>query len=137
MYEDMVDESLVCEGSNVRLIFNGKEEFYAEEISADVEQDEQTFKVLGSKNEYTRGGTEKGSFSLTKLKTDSSLLKLGFDKFEMIYEIGNASQAGYERVRLKNCKLKKLPLINAKGGELLKDEVEGSFSGWEPLDLLD
>lgn len=134
--DDYIEEASFLNGSNVRIIIDGEEEMYAEEIKADYEQDEQSVKLLGCEDEISRGGTKKGSFSLTKFKVNSNILKLGFRTFEIIYELRNAETFGYERVRLKNCRLKKIPVINSKAGEDVKEELEGAFRGYELLDAL-
>ena len=89
-----------------------------------------------TQNEISRVGTTKGSFSLNGYKTNSRFAKLGFRSFEIIYKLSNPETLGYESIRLKNCRLKKLPLINSKAGEIVKIEVEGSFRGYDLLNEL-
>ncbi|MFG0964555.1 phage tail tube protein [Clostridioides difficile] len=134
--DDYIEEASFLNGSDVVILIDGVEELYMEEIKADFEQDEQSIKLLGCQNEISRVGTTKGSFSLNGYKTNSRFAKLGFRSFEIIYKLSNPETLVYESIRLKNCRLKKLPLINSKAGEIVKIEVEGSFRGYDLLNEL-
>ncbi|HBF3087254.1 TPA: phage tail tube protein [Clostridioides difficile] len=134
--DDNIEESNFLSGSNVRIFIDGEEEMYAEEIKADYEQNEQNFNLLGCDEEISRVGTKKGTFSLNKFKVNSKILKLGFNSFEIIYELTNPQTLGYESIRLKNCRLKKIPVISGKAGENIKEEVEGTFRGYDLLNEL-
>ncbi|HEK8703328.1 TPA: hypothetical protein STU26_001873 [Clostridioides difficile] len=134
--DDYIEEASFLNGSDVVILIDGVEELYMEEIKADFEQDEQSIKLLGCQNEISRVGTTKGSFSLSGYKVSSKFAKLGFKSFEIIYKLTNPQTLGYESIRLKNCRLKKIPLINSKAGEDVKIELEGSFRGYDLLNEL-
>lgn len=135
--EENLDPTRVMEGSNAKIYVDGKPETYAQEFTADVEDDEKTFNVIGSEWEHVKSSTKKGSFSLKGLKTTSKWLKIGFKRFELLTELNDPEAFGYERIRYKNCKVKKLQLANIKAGETIEEEVEGSFSGYELLDAIE
>ncbi|MFB5870469.1 phage tail tube protein [Clostridioides difficile] len=134
--DDYIEEAGFLNGSDVTVYIDGEEELYIEEIKADFEQDEQSIKLLGCESEVSIGGTTKGSFSLNGFKTNSKFLELRFKTFEIVYNVRNSETLGYESVRLKKCRLKKIPLINGKAGGIIKEELEGTFSGYELLNKL-
>ena len=132
--DEYVQDDRVLGGNVCKLIIDGHEEKYAEEFEWSVENDKKGFSVIGSEWEYEKDSIKKGTFKCSIYKTDSSLIKTGFKPFEII-TVQNADKYGAEKIRLKNCKLKKLG-NSVKAGDLIKEEWEGSFSGIEALSLI-
>ncbi len=135
--EENLDPTVFLDSSDAQILISGVKETGIEEFTAEVEDDEQTFKVIGSDWEYVKSSTKKGSFSIKGFKATSAWLKRGFARFEILSEISNPDAVGFERVRYKNCKVKKLQLANIKAGEMINEEIEGSFSGYELLDAIE
>ncbi|HEK8758961.1 TPA: hypothetical protein STU61_000669 [Clostridioides difficile] len=135
--ENIIDAANVVDGSNARIIIDGEEEGYGTEFTAEVENDKKTFRVIGCKWELNKASTQKGTFSLTVLKTTSKWIKKGFNKFEIITEIENPGLVGYERIRYKNCMVDKIQLASIKSDENIEIQVDGTFEGFELLDFID
>ncbi|MHB0740851.1 phage tail tube protein [Peptostreptococcus anaerobius] len=133
--DEYLQDDRVIGGNDCKLIINGHIEKYAEEFEWGVENDKKGFSVIGSEWEYEKDSIKKGTFKISIYKTDSALIRQGFNPFEII-ATQDAGQYGAEKIRLKNCKLKKLG-NSTKAGDLIKEEWEGSFSGIEPLQLIE
>lgn len=133
--EEYLQDSRVLGGNDCMIIMDGRTERYAEEFEWTVENDKKGFSVIGSEWEYEKDSIKKGTFKISIYKTDSALIRQGFKPFEIISK-QDAGQYGAEKIRLKNCKLKKLG-NSTKAGDLIKEEWEGSFSGIEPLQLIE
>lgn len=132
--EDTLQDDRALSGNDTKIFVDGVHVAYAEEFEWSVENDKKSFSVLGASWEYERDSIKKGTFKFTIYKTDSLMIKTGFKSFE-IMSTTDADKYGAEKLRFKNCKLKKLG-ANHKAGDLIKEEWEGSFSGFEPLDLI-
>ncbi|HBF0144799.1 TPA: phage tail tube protein [Clostridioides difficile] len=134
--ENIIDAANVADGSNAKIIVDGKEEGYGTEFTAEVENDKKTFRVIGCKWELNKASTQKGTFSLTVLKTTSEWIERGFDKFELISEIENPGLVGYERIRYKNCMVDKIQLVSIKADENIEIQIDGTFEGYELVDKI-
>ncbi|MEX8160980.1 hypothetical protein [Clostridioides difficile] len=60
--ENIIDAANVADGSNAKIIVDGKEEGYGTEFTAEVENDKKTFRVIGCKWELNKASTQKVLF---------------------------------------------------------------------------
>lgn len=133
--QDYIQDDRVVGGNDATILIDGVPQYYAEEFEWSIENDKKGFSVIGSDWEYEKDSIKKGTFKMSIYKTNSQMIKIGFKPFEMMSS-QNAHRYGAEKLRFKNCKLKKLG-NSTKAGDLIKEEWEGSFSGFEPLDLIE
>lgn len=132
--EDFIDDDRPLTSKGAKIVLNENIQQYAEEFEWEIEKEDDSIKVIGSEWDISIGHSKKGTFKITLIKTDSTIIELGFAKFEIISSV-NAGKYGAEKLRFKNCRLDKVG-SSVKAGEIIKETYEGKFFGFEPLDLI-
>lgn len=131
-----LDASRVCSGTYGKIFVDGEWQTQVSETTADVEIDMKELLTCGSEWTGHKAGAKKGTGSLKEFKVTSKMIENGFKKFEIISELDDPEAYGYERIRLKNCRVTKISLINFKPGEVIENEYPFVFDGYELLDKI-
>ena len=134
---EVLDGSRVCSGTYGKIYLDGKWHNNVNECTADVEVDMKEILTCGSEWQDNKRGAKKGTGTIKGFKVTSEMIKLGFDKFEMLTELDDPEAYGVERIRLKNCKASKVSLVNFKAGDICETETPFVFSGYELVDPIE
>ena len=139
MYKDIgsFDGSRVFLGTFGKVVVDGEEMAAVSEVEAIVENDKQELDVMGSTWTHHKGGQKSGAGTITGFKLNSSAIKRGFDRFDMITSLDDPEAEGYETIRYKNCMADSIMLANAVAGEVVEEEIPFTFEGYELLDPID
>lgn len=138
-----MDESRVINGSYGECIHDGKWMTNVYKMSAEVEPSYGDVKHSGSRWLGQKLLSLKGTGSITGYKVTSELAqtvavmtddrKAEF-RTELISKLDDPEAFGCERVRLKNVKFTKIPVIGWEVGSMIEEEWPFTFTGIEYLD---
>lgn len=138
-----MDESKVINGSFGECHHEGKWLTNVFKMTADVEASYGDVKIAGSRWTGQKLLSLKGTGSISGYKVTDELAqqvavmtndrKAEF-KTELISKLDDPEAFGYERVRLKNVKFTKIPVVGWEVGSMIEEEWPFSFTGIEYLD---
>lgn len=138
-----MDESRVINGSYGECLHEGKWLTNVYKMTADVEATYGDVKKSGSRWVGQKLLSLKGTGSISGYKVTDELAqqvsvmtddrKAEF-RTELISKLDDPEAFGYERVRLKNVKFTKIPVVGWEVGSMIEEEWPFSFTGIEYLD---
>ena len=131
----LVDRAI--HGSFGKVYIDGLWEANFNGLEAKVEMEKIPLKLAGDPWTRHKRGNLKGTFTITGLKMTSKMIQKGFDDFEIISKLDDPEAYGHERIRLKNCIVDNLGLAGWKAGEIVEEEIPGTFEEYELLDPIE
>ncbi len=140
-----IDASRVINGTYGYVYMNGEWLGNVYGVEATETINTENLKLCGDTWEKSKVTSKAGKGTIRGYKVTSKFLEIleQFEKtnktpvFEFIVKLADPEAYGYERIRLKNVKLTgDQPLVNFRAGELVEEEREFTFEGWELLDRI-
>lgn len=135
--DDVLNVGRTIHGRFGQILIDGVEQTNLQECTADVDADMKEVNVLGAEWTDYKVGTKKGSGTMKGYKVTSDMIKRGFTRFEIISKLDDPEAYGHETIRLKNCIISKLQLINLKVNDLVDEETPFNFAGYDLLDPIE
>lgn len=132
-----LDASRVIHGMYAKIFIDGVWQTNVEEIRAEVEIQKHKLNLLGDDWVRHKAGRKKGTGSMRGFKVTSEMIRRNFKRFELIVTLEDPEAYGYERIRLMNVMLDKVQLVNVQADDVLREEVEFTFEGYELLDPIE
>lgn len=141
----MLDDNKVINGSYGEVHHDGKWLTNMFKLSAEVELSYADVKVAGSRWGGSKLTGLKGTGSMSGYKITDELLhqisyifddRGGDYATELISKLDDPQAYGCERIRLKNVKFTKIPIIGWEVGSIIEEEWPFTFSGVEYLDKI-
>ena len=120
-----------------KVLTDGEEQTNITECTAKVTLDKKELNVVGDDWTRYKAGTKKGTGTMTGYHVTSAMIKREFGRFEIIASLEDPEAYGFERIRLKNCMADELNLVNLKVGDLVMEESNFTFEGYELLDAIE
>jgi len=124
-------------GSFGKVFIDGQWETNFNGLEAKVDMEKIELKLAGDRWTRHKRGNLKGTFTIFGLKMTSKMIQKGFDDFEIISKLDDPEAYGHERIRLKNCIVGSLTLAGWKAGEIVEEEILGTFEEYELLDSIE
>lgn len=124
-------------GSFGKVFIDGHWETNFNGLEAKVTMEKIELKLASDRWTRHKRGNLKGAFTVAGLKMTSKMVQKGFDSFEIISKLEDPEAYGHERVRLKNCIVDELTLAGWKAGEIVDEEIPGTFEDYELLDPIE
>ncbi len=132
-----LDASRSIHSKNGKILTNGEEQTNVTECTAKVTLDKKELNVVGDNWTRYKKGTQKGTGTFNGYHVTSAMIERGFDRFEIISALEDPEAYGYERIRLMNCMADEINLVNLKVGDLVMEESNFTFEGYELLDKIE
>lgn len=132
-----LDASRTIHSMYGKILMDGEEQTNVTECTAKVTLDKKELNVVGDDWSRYKRGTKKGTGSFNGYHITSAMIQRDFKRFELIASLEDPESYGYERIRLKKCMADEVNLINLKVGDLVMEESNFTFEGYELLDAIE
>ena len=119
-----------------KVIIDGVEQTNVSECTAKVDLDKKELNLIGDQWTRYKRGTKKGSGTFKGYHVTSDMIERDFSRFDLIVCLEDEEAYGFERIRLKNCMADSVYLANLKVGDLVEEESNFTFEGYEMLDKI-
>lgn len=139
-----IDASRVINGTYGYVYLNGEWLGNVYGIEATITINTENLRLCGDTWEKHKVISKSGKGTIRAYKVTSKFVQIlaqyesnKTPVFELIIKLDDPEAYGYERVRLKNVKFTgDQPVVNFRAGELVEEEREFTFEGWELLDWI-
>ena len=119
-----------------KVIIDGVEQTNVSECTAKVDLDNKELNLIGDQWTRYKRGTLKGTGTFKGYHVTSDMIERDFSRFDLIVCLEDEEAYGFERIRLKNCMADSVYLANLKVGDLVEEESNFTFEGYEMLDKI-
>lgn len=132
-----LDASRTIHSMHAKVLMDGVEQTNVSECTAKVTLDKKEINVVGDDWTRYKRGTKKGTGTFKGFHVTSAMIERDFKRFELISALEDPEAYGFERIRLKNCMADEVNLIDLKVGDLVMEESNFTFEGYELLDAIE
>ena len=132
-----LDASRTIHSMYAKVLMDGEEQTNVSECTAKVTLDKKELNVVGDDWTRYKKGTKKGSGTFSGYHITSAMIERDFKRFELIVSLEDPEAYGFERIKLKNCMADEVNLVNLKVGDLVMEDSNFTFEGYELLDAIE
>ncbi|ALB46213.1 phage tail tube protein [Clostridium beijerinckii] len=133
----ILDASRTIHSMYAKVLMDGVEQTNVSECTAKITLDKKEINVVGDDWTRYKRGTKKGAGTFKGFHVTSDMIKRDFKRFELIAALEDPEAYGFERIRLKNCMADEVNLIDLKVGDLVTEESNFTFEGYDLLDAIE
>lgn len=131
-----LDPSRPIHGHFAKAIIDGTVLGEADGYEWEIENQKQEVSAFGMEYIGHKAGLKKITGKVTGFVTDSSFLKRGFKRFNLLCTLEDPEAYGFERVMLLNCMMDKIGR-SVQDGELVKFDATFTADGYKSLDYIE
>lgn len=132
-----LDASRTIHSMYAKVLMDGDEQTNVSECTAKVTLDKKEINAVGDDWTRHKRGTKKGTGTFSGYHITSAMIERDFKRFELIVSLEDPEAYGFERIKLKNCMADEVNLVNLKVGDLVMEDSNFTFEGYELLDAIE